>query len=200
MRRRRLNGYIMVYEPGHPKAMTSDNWKGFVYEHILVAERDLKRPIKDNEDVHHLDFNRANNTPSNLIVLEKSQHTKLHMHYRKLDPNIDNVKNIDTSIRCQKKGCDNVVLPNRKYCSDTCYLKDNKGVKQGVKRGNNNIWHQPKADYSNLMEVYEKNNYNMTQTGLAYGVSGNTIKKHLIKLGKYKKTKFRKNENIVIND
>ena len=183
MRRRKLNGYILVYEPNHPKAMTSDNWKGFVYEHILVAERDLKRPIKDDEDVHHLDFNRANNTPSNLIVLEKSQHTKLHTHYRKLNPNIDNVKNVDTSIRCQKEGCNNVILPNRKYCSDTCYFLDK----------NNRI--QPtKADYSNLMEVYKKNNYNMTQTGLAYNVSANTIKKHLIKLGEYKKTKFRKNK------
>ena len=34
----------------------------------------------------------------------------------------------------------------------------------------------------------------MTQTGLAYNVSANTIKKHLIKLGEYKKTKFRKNK------
>lgn len=34
-----VNGYRVIYRPEHPTAMTSDNWKGYVYEHIYVYER-----------------------------------------------------------------------------------------------------------------------------------------------------------------
>ena len=68
---RTLNGYVVVYAPNHPKAMQSHNWKGYVYEHILVAEEDYGRSLLDNEEVHHLDSNRSNNSPSNLIILSK---------------------------------------------------------------------------------------------------------------------------------
>ena len=45
---RELNGYIVVYMPEHPKAMQSDNWLGYVYEHIVVAEKHLGRAIADD--------------------------------------------------------------------------------------------------------------------------------------------------------
>lgn len=75
---RELNGYRLIYEPEHKRAMTNENWKGFVYEHILVAEKYLNRKIRDEEVVHHLDGNRSNNRRENLLVLEHSQHGKLH--------------------------------------------------------------------------------------------------------------------------
>lgn len=75
---RELNGYRLIYEPSHPKAMKSQNWEGYVYEHIVVAEKFLGRNLRENEEVHHLDENRANNRQENLLVLEDSQHHKLH--------------------------------------------------------------------------------------------------------------------------
>ena len=76
---RDLNGYRVVYAPGHPTAMRSANWDGYVYEHIYVAERALRRSMRHDEVVHHLDGNRLNNRLTNLLVLARSQHVKLHL-------------------------------------------------------------------------------------------------------------------------
>lgn len=74
-----MNGYRLIYNPSHPKALNeSCGYKGYVYEHILVAEEKLKRELHKNEVVHHLDGNRSNNRIENLLVLDRGQHTKLH--------------------------------------------------------------------------------------------------------------------------
>lgn len=76
---RDLNGYKVIYQPDHPRAMTNKNWLGYVYEHIYVAEESLGRPLRDNEVVHHLNGKREDNRSCNLLVLEKGQHSRLHM-------------------------------------------------------------------------------------------------------------------------
>lgn len=55
------------------------------YEHILVAERALGRPLKfistghpDNEVVHHVRADKTNNEPSNLLICTHAYHTALH--------------------------------------------------------------------------------------------------------------------------
>ena len=75
---RYLNGYRCIYAPDYPRAMENEVWAGYVYEHIVVAEQALGRPMFPNEVVHHLDFNRANNARTNLLVLDRKQHTRLH--------------------------------------------------------------------------------------------------------------------------
>ena len=59
-----LNGYIAIYYPEHKRAF--DN--GCVYEHVLVAEKILGRPLNDDECVHHIDRDRTNNNESNLMI------------------------------------------------------------------------------------------------------------------------------------
>ena len=72
-----LNGYRVLYRPDHPSAMTSSNWKGYVYEHILVVEQSLERPLTEDEVTHHLDGDKANNRLSNLLVLTRGQHSRI---------------------------------------------------------------------------------------------------------------------------
>lgn len=70
-----INGYIAYYYPEHPKAYSN----GCVYEHILVAEQILGRFLNPEECVHHIDFDRANNKASNLMIFAtKSDHTAFH--------------------------------------------------------------------------------------------------------------------------
>ncbi len=46
--------------------------------HRLVAEARAGRPLGRTEVVHHVDHNRLNNDPANLVVLSLAEHTRLH--------------------------------------------------------------------------------------------------------------------------
>lgn len=50
------------------------------YLHRVVAKNYLGRDLEPGEHVHHLDGDKTNNEPSNLIVLSRSAHTKLHRY------------------------------------------------------------------------------------------------------------------------
>ena len=61
-----LNGYILIYRPKHARAFAkgkNNGHRGYVYEHFVVAERSLGRPLRNDEQVHHLDLDRSNNAP-----------------------------------------------------------------------------------------------------------------------------------------
>lgn len=68
------NGYLITYLPDHPSAYGD----GYVYVHRLVAEETLGRALLDNEEVHHKNENKHDNTPDNLEVLAKGVHTAHH--------------------------------------------------------------------------------------------------------------------------
>lgn len=52
----------------------SDKW---ISEHRLVATQ-FNRPLFSNEIVHHKDFNKENNLPSNLEIMDDSEHRAYH--------------------------------------------------------------------------------------------------------------------------
>lgn len=121
-----LNGYTVIYEPNHPKAMKSANWEGYVYEHVIIAEEHSNRVISHLEDVHHLDFDRSNNHPSNLIILSKKDHKKLHKWVEDcgvMMTKIDGVKK-GNCLKCGKE----ILGVKRKYCTTECLKLDKKSV------------------------------------------------------------------------
>lgn len=70
-----VSGYRCIYLPEHPRAHPN----GYVYEHIIIAEATLGRPLRNNEVVHHSDGNKRNNAPENIRVLNsQSEHINLH--------------------------------------------------------------------------------------------------------------------------
>lgn len=78
-RRVTKRGYVLIWKPDHPNCMAS----GYMFEHRFVWEQANGRLLTRDEDVHHIDGDRQNNAPENLIALPKEQHQKEHRHRRK---------------------------------------------------------------------------------------------------------------------
>ena len=68
-------GYAKVLKPEHHRA----DGKGYVFEHIVVAEIKIGRKITHPEEVHHVDHDPLNNSPCNLIVCrDHAEHMEYH--------------------------------------------------------------------------------------------------------------------------
>ncbi len=109
------NGYVAVHTGDD---LSTADITDYEYEHLLIAEELLDRPLKAGEDVHHLDKNRANNSPDNLLILSGPMHAKLHKWLEKnvIIPKPEYQERIDKGcVRCQV--CDKPIDPSQKFCS-----------------------------------------------------------------------------------
>ena len=59
-----------------------------VYTHRRVAEHSLGRKLKSSEIVHHIDFDKENNTMDNFVILSRSEHRKAHMTFEAIVPEL----------------------------------------------------------------------------------------------------------------
>jgi hypothetical protein len=59
-------GYVQVMPRPEDLPYVRVMATGYALEHRLVMGKKLGRPLTDNETVHHIDGNRANNSPENL--------------------------------------------------------------------------------------------------------------------------------------
>ena len=47
-------------------------------EHIIIMEDLLKRNLKKNEVIHHINKIRTDNRPENLVIVSPSEHSRIH--------------------------------------------------------------------------------------------------------------------------
>lgn len=66
--------YDYALVPEHPKATSN----GYVLYHRVVMENSINRLLTENEEVHHIDKNPHNNSLSNLQLVTKEEHRKIH--------------------------------------------------------------------------------------------------------------------------
>lgn len=164
---RMLNGYRVMYRPEHPNAMSSKNWKGYIYEHILIAERMMGRPLRKEEVVHHLNEDKADNRESNLLVLEHGQHTKLHNWLKgALGERSTSVNEVKTEKSKSVRYCSicSLTLKNsqKKYCSAKCSSIGCRAMKK-------------RPSKSELKTLIDNNSW--SAIGRMYGVSCNAVRK-----------------------
>lgn len=69
--RYKKNGYIMIFQKGHPR--TSGKGKNYVFEHIVVMEKYLGRYLKADENVHHKNGVKDDNRITNLELWVRPQ-------------------------------------------------------------------------------------------------------------------------------
>ena len=46
--------------------------------YVEIAEKHFQKKMMADEVVHHIDGDRTNNSPENLLIMKKSQHSRLH--------------------------------------------------------------------------------------------------------------------------
>ncbi len=156
--------------------MQSNNWKGWVYEHIYVAEIELKRQLNDDECVHHINMNKQDNHPENLMVLSRKAHAQLHSWLNNGAEGYDQSKcnkqsknrNFITCLVCNKKL---ERTYNKKYCSWNCYCKSEDFEKSKILK--------IKKDELEQLIKHKP----MIEIAKDYGVSDKTIKKWCNKWG-----------------
>lgn len=161
----KMGKYLCEFAPGHPRATE----EGYVYTHVLVAEQNLGRYLKSEECVHHIDEDKYNNSPDNLMVFKSlADHSAFHK-------GVKAVKDGDVWC-CPDKRIDNkdcCPICNTRYkdaqadmCIDCWNNFRNQFVKHtGTKRPNRET----------LKEKIRNSNF--LQIGKEYGVSDNAVRK-----------------------
>lgn len=118
--------YKRVSNPKHQKSYPN----GTMLEHRLIAELKIGRMLLDTEVVHHIDENKFNNNPDNLIVFKT---TADHSRYHKTGIMVEIEDNIFISPEVEKKitisNCINCghefekKSKKQKFCNPDCYAK-----------------------------------------------------------------------------
>ena len=92
-----IEGYEMLLNPATHK---------WVFTHMLSDRYNLKEKVyfkEDGEDRHHIDFNKRNNNPNNLVRLSKETHLKIHQDHLQFTLHREDVKEKCRKLRQTKE-------------------------------------------------------------------------------------------------
>ncbi len=159
-----IHGYAYFYDIEHPICNSS----GKVLVHRHEASKMIGRWVLPEEDVHHIDHNKLNNSWSNLEVITKSEHTIKH--------NLENGYTLRTDKLC--KICGKLFRQTHKdhaICSLECSGVNNRKTTHPTKEELEKlVWEMPTAKLATIFKVSDKaiekwcKKYNITKPPRGY--------------------------------
>ena len=160
--------YKTILQKDHPHT----NSGGHVLEHIVIAETMLGRMLNPGETVHHIDHNKKNNSPDNLLVFKtRADHTLCHSGCQ-IYKEGDVWRAIRKTGKCEECGKD-IFLSNCKmkykkhYCSLECKMKAEKA----------------QVDTDSIIEILRSTNGNFSKAAKEIGISSSAIIRRLKRRG-----------------
>ena len=157
--------YLRRKAPNNPRA----DCQGYVFTHVLVAEEKLGRYLKPEEAVHHIDENKRNNDPNNIMIFAtRGDHSAFHTGAQIYEENgvwyavkkKDKIKTCPICGKCFKH-------IHNKYCSKHCARKGMSNTNKKIKKRLPNV--------EILVEQLIIHKGSFTAVGREFNMTGNAI-------------------------
>lgn len=132
----RWDGSVRILMPAH-KYADSQN---YVYEHRLIMEKKIRRFLKPDEIVHHIDEDRSNNRIENLRLMTDSKHKAMHcLKHKRLGVTEEFLNEmIEDRIRKMEVECNLGDVLDLPRCKEMwAILEETNNRRYGAKRVNN---------------------------------------------------------------
>ena len=115
------SGYKWIY------TQDKRSHNGFICEHKVVAEFFEGRELKENEEVHHIDFDRQNNSPENLKIMDRAEHRRYHAQLNNVNklgkPNQKHSSGMFKSNHQSRKDISYEIILNSAIATDWSFRK-----------------------------------------------------------------------------
>lgn len=185
-----MKGYRYVYRPDHPSSHKGGLLDGRILEHRMLAEDMVGRPLLQSESVHHIDRNRLNNSPENLMILNEKSHSLLHkLEESGIEPVMDSIQfaHEGIGIQCANKiGNDTNLASSNLRCLKCGKILSHKVTSSKSKTGLCPGCYKEKISShipsrADLVEILRGKS--MEEVGREFGISGKSVRKWADKRG-----------------